>query len=80
MQQKGTVFVGLDTSKLKISVAVAKDDRQGDVRCLGEIDTTPGAVRRLITQLANRHGELLSCYEGDWLSCIGAGNPPPFGC
>jgi transposase len=63
MQQNSKVFVGLDTSKLKISVAVAEDGRQGEVRFLGEIDNTPEAVRRLVHKLASRHGELLFCYE-----------------
>jgi transposase len=63
MQQKSKVFVGLDTSKLKISVAVAEDGRQGEVRFLGEIDNTTEAVRRLVHKLASRHGELLFCYE-----------------
>ena len=63
MQQNSKVFVGLDTSKLKISVAVAEDGRQGEIRFLGDIDNTPEAVRRLVNKLASRHGELLFCYE-----------------
>ena len=63
MQHNSKVFVGLDTSKLKISVAVAEDGRQGEVRFLGDIDNTPETVRRLVTKLASRHGELLFCYE-----------------
>jgi len=63
MQQNSKVFVGLDTSKLKISVAVAEDGRQGEVRFLGDIDNTPETVRRLVHKLASRHGELLFCYE-----------------
>jgi transposase len=63
MQQNSKVFVGLDTSKLKISVALAEDGRQGEVRFLGEIDNTSEAVRRLVHKLASRHGELLFCYE-----------------
>ena len=63
MQQNSKVFVGLDTSKLKISVAVAEEGRQGEVRFLGEIDNTPETVRRLVHKLASRHGELLFCYE-----------------
>jgi transposase len=63
MQQNSKVFVGLDTSKLKISVAVAEDGRQGEVRFLGEIDNTPEAMRRLVHKLASRHSELLFCYE-----------------
>ena len=63
MPQKSKVFVGLDTSKLKISVALADEGRQGEVRFLGEIDNTPEAVRRLVSKLAGRHSELLFCYE-----------------
>src|SRR4051812_12121629 len=63
MRQKSKVFVGLDTSKLKISVALAEEGRQGEVRFLGEIDNTPEAVRRLVSKLASRHSELLFCYE-----------------
>src|SRR4051812_50066715 len=63
MPQKSKVFVGLDTSKLKISVALAEEGRQGEVRFLGEIDNTPEAVRRLVSKLAGRHSELLFCYE-----------------
>jgi transposase len=63
MQQNSKVFVGLDTSKLKISVAVAEDGRQGEIRFLGEIDNTPEAVRRLVSKLSGKHRELLFCYE-----------------
>jgi len=59
MQQDRKAFVGLDTSKLKISVALAEDGRQGEVRFRGDIDNTPEAVRRLVHKLASRHGELL---------------------
>ena len=55
MQQDRAVFVGLDTSKMKISVALAEEGRQGEVRFLGEIDSTPEAVRRLVTKLAGQY-------------------------
>ena len=55
MQQNSKVFVGLDTSKLKIAVAVAEDGRQGEVRFLGEIDNTPEAVRRLVRKLSGKY-------------------------
>src|SRR3954454_23595016 len=48
MQQDSAVFVGLDTSKMKISVALAEEGRQGEVRFLGDIDHTPETVRRLL--------------------------------
>ncbi len=63
MQQESAVFVGLDTSKMKISVALAEEGRQGEVRFLGDIDHTPEAVRRLITKLAGKYARLLFCYE-----------------
>ena len=48
MQQNIRVFVGLDTSKRKISVALAEDGRCGEVRFLGDIDNTPDVIRRLV--------------------------------
>jgi len=71
MQQESAVFVGLDTSKLKISVALAEDGRQGEVRFLGDIDHTPEAVRRLVTKLASNTA-----------SCCSATRPgrPAMGC
>src|SRR3954447_7215862 len=63
MPRISRVFVGLDTSKLKIAVALAEEGRQGEVRFLGEIDNTPEAVRRLVSKLASRHSEVLFCYE-----------------
>jgi hypothetical protein len=47
MQQDSEVYVGLDTSKLKISVALAEAGRDGEVRFLGDIDSAPEAVERL---------------------------------
>jgi hypothetical protein len=38
-------FVGIDTSKVRNAVAVAEEGRGGDVRYLGEIDTTEAATR-----------------------------------
>src|SRR5215213_10016843 len=63
MKQESAVFVGLDASKLKISVALAEDGRQGEVRFLGDIEHTPEAVRRLVTKLAGKYRRLLFCYE-----------------
>jgi transposase len=63
MQQDSKVFVGLDTSKLKISVALAEEGRQGEVRFLGDIDNTPDAVRRLANKLTGKYRQLLFCYE-----------------
>ncbi len=63
MQQDSGVYVGLDTSKLKISVAVAEAGRDGDVRFIGDIDSTPEAVERFVVKLGKRHRRLAFCYE-----------------
>jgi hypothetical protein len=41
------LFVRLDTSKLKISVAVAEGDRSGEVRFFGDISAEPASVAAL---------------------------------
>src|SRR5919199_2763747 len=63
MQEESEVYVGLDTSKLKISVAVAEAGGDPDVRFLGDIDSTPEAVERLVRKLAKRHRRLSFAYE-----------------
>ena len=63
MQQDSEVYVGLDTSKLKISVALAEAGRDGEVRFLGDIDSAPEAVERLVAKLGKRHRRLVFCYE-----------------
>src|SRR6266478_3124576 len=50
VDQHSRAFVGIDTSKLRNAVAVAEDGRGGDVRYLGEIDTTEAATRKLVTK------------------------------
>jgi uncharacterized protein (TIGR02271 family) len=61
--QDSEVYVGLDTSKLKISVAIADAGRAGEVRFFGDINSTPEAVERLVTKLSKRHSRLTFCYE-----------------
>jgi transposase len=56
-------FIGIDTSKLRNAVAIAEGGRGGEVRYLGEIDTTAGAVRKLVARLAGKYGRLTFCYE-----------------
>jgi transposase len=63
MQENSKIFVGLDTSKMKISVALAEEGRRGEVRFLGDIDNTSDAIRRLIRKLTGKFCELLFCYE-----------------
>ena len=63
MGQHSRAFVGIDTSKLRNAVAVAEEGRGGDVRYLGEIDTTEGATRKLVVKLAAKYRQLTFCYE-----------------
>ena len=63
MQQNIRVFVGLDTSKMKISVALAEEGRQGKVRFLGDIDNTPDAIRRLANKLTGKSNSYCSALK-----------------
>jgi hypothetical protein len=52
VDQHSRAFIGIDTSKLRNAVAVAEEGRDGEVRYLGEIDTTEAATRKLVAKLA----------------------------
>jgi transposase len=56
-------FVGIDTSKLRKAIAVAEEGRGGNVRFLGEIDTTEVATRKVVAKLATNYRQLTFCYE-----------------
>ncbi|MEA3388214.1 MAG: IS110 family transposase [Pseudomonadota bacterium] len=63
MQENSELFVGLDTSKLKISVAVAEGERNGEVRFYGDISAEPASVASMVAKLARRGAKLFFCYE-----------------
>jgi transposase len=63
MEQHSEIFIGLDTSKLTISVAVANGERNGEVRFYGDIPSDPGSVRSMVDKLATRGARLHFCYE-----------------
>jgi len=63
MKQYSEAFVGFDTAKKKHAVAIADVGRAGEIRYLGEIDSSPAAVERMIRKLAGRYEELHFCYE-----------------
>jgi transposase len=56
-------FVGLDTSKLRHSVAIAEAGRAGEVRFLGEVENDETATRKLVKKLSARYRRLTFCYE-----------------
>ena len=49
--KKSTRFVGLDDSKHSIDVAVAAEDRDGEVRFYGTIPNTTEALKKLVRRL-----------------------------
>jgi transposase len=61
MEHYSEVFIGLDTSKLKISVAVADGERTGEVRFFGDISSEPGAVASMVVKLAKGGSRLHFC-------------------
>lgn len=63
MEDNSELFIGLDTSKLKVSVAVAESERTGEVRFFGDISAEPAAVASLAAKLAKRGAKLRFCYE-----------------
>ena len=56
-------FVAFDTSKLSNAVAIAEGDRSGEVRYLGEIETSGAATGKLVKKLAAKYERLTFCYE-----------------
>jgi transposase len=73
VQQEIDLYTGLDTSKLKSSVAIVDAGRDGEVRFLGDIDSAPAAVEPLVAKLAKRHHRLVFCYEAGIpdMGCLG---------
>lgn len=63
MHEYSELFIGLDTSKTKISVAIAEKERNGEVRFFGDISAEPTSVASTVAKLAKRGAKLHFCYE-----------------
>ena len=63
MGHHSEAFIGIDTSKLRNAVAIAKGGRDGEVRYLGGIDATESATRKLVAKFAAKYDKLKFCYE-----------------
>src|SRR5271166_5733228 len=63
MNDHSEAYAAFDTSKLRISVAIADAGRDGETRFLGEIDNTPVAIAKLVRKLAAKYERLTFCYE-----------------
>jgi transposase len=55
-------FIGLDVHKATISISIAEDGRDGQVRFLGVIPNAPDDIAKMAKRLS-KHGELDFCYE-----------------
>jgi len=51
MEQSTEIFVGIDVSKARNAIAVASDGRDGEVRSVGEVDSSMESMRRLIKRI-----------------------------
>jgi transposase len=60
---RSIVFVGLDVHKATISVAVAEDGRDGEIRQLGIFPNRAEVIAKLVRRLAVEGRELRFCYE-----------------
>jgi transposase len=64
VRDHSVAFIGIDTSKLRNAIAIAEGGgRGGEVRYLGEIDSTDTAMRKVLSKLAGRYSSLTFCYE-----------------
>jgi transposase len=63
MKEYSEAFIGFDTAKKKHAVAIADVGREGEIRYLGEIDSSPLTIERMIRKLAGRYEKLHFCYE-----------------
>jgi transposase len=61
--RKRTRYVGLDTDKKHIDVAVAEPLPFGEVRYWGKINNAPAAVERMLKSLQKDGSQLELCYE-----------------
>jgi len=71
MKEYSEAFIGFDTAKKKHAVAIADVGREGEIRYLGEIDSSPLTIERMIRKLAGRYEKLHFCYEAgsDGVGC-----------
>src|SRR5271165_1955268 len=63
MSDHSEAFVAFDTSKLRNAVAIADGGRAGEVRFLGEFESSTTATSKLVRKLAAKYQRVTFCYE-----------------
>ena len=63
MSDHSEAFVAFDTSKLRNAVAIADGGRAGEVRFLGEFESSTAATSKLVRKLAAKYQRVTFCYE-----------------
>ncbi len=58
-----TLYIGLDVHKETLSVSVAEDRRNGEVRFIGVIPNTAYDIAKMAKQLSRSGQKLHFCYE-----------------
>ena len=57
MEQSTEIFVGIDVSQARNAIAVATEGRNGEVRYVGEVDSSVDSMRRLIKRITAKHAQ-----------------------
>ncbi len=56
-------FVGIDVAKAKNAIAIADGERGGEVRYLGEVNSSEDSMRRIVKRIAAKYDRVYFCYE-----------------
>ena len=63
MEHYKQAFVGIDVAKLRNALAIAEDERGGEVRFVGEVDASEDCMRRTVKRIAAKYDRVHFCYE-----------------
>jgi transposase len=63
MGEYSEAFVGIDVAKGRNAIAIADGERGGEVRYLGEVDSSPASMTRIVRRLVEKYGRVQFCYE-----------------
>ena len=55
MGEYSEAFVGIDVAKGRNAIAIADGERGGEVRYLGEVDSSPASMTRIVRRLVEKY-------------------------